>query len=82
MSGTEKYTVNCVSLWLYFNKEINKNSLLLGVGSLYLKKESLTPINNVEVPPAIGFSVIHVTFNASALLFYLFHVAVKLLTEI
>ena len=80
MNGTENYKVNCVSLWLYFNKEINKNNLLLGVGLKYLKKESLSPINNVEVPPTIGSSVTHVTFILSALLLYLFHVAVKLLT--
>ena len=67
---------------LRVNKEINKNALLLAVGSLYLKKKSLTPINNVEVPPAIGCSVIHFTFIVTALLTYLFHVAIKLLTEI
>jgi hypothetical protein len=65
-----------------FNKEINKNDLLLAVGSLYLKKKSLTPINNVEVLPAIGCSPIRVTFIVTTLLTYLFHVAIKLLTEI
>ena len=35
---------------------------------VYLKKGSLTPINNVEVPAAIGCSVIHVSFTVSALI--------------